>query len=101
MNIEICYADAKGATRVAIEVDEGATLGEALDASRVIERLSLNREDLSFGIFGKRADADARLHDGDRVEIYRPLTVDPKEARRRRVEKKRVEAERSSSKKIK
>jgi len=36
------------------------------------------------GIFGKRVAMDTRLADGDRVEIYRPLKLDPKEARRRR-----------------
>lgn len=101
MKIEVCYADADGAIRIAIDLDEGAMLSEALEASRIIERLLLDRENLSFGIFGKRAGIDARLHEGDRVEIYRPLIVDPKEARRRRVEKKRVETERLSSKKMK
>jgi putative ubiquitin-RnfH superfamily antitoxin RatB of RatAB toxin-antitoxin module len=37
-----------------------------------------------LGIFSRRVTADDLLHDGDRVEIYRPLTLDPKDARRRR-----------------
>jgi putative ubiquitin-RnfH superfamily antitoxin RatB of RatAB toxin-antitoxin module len=37
-----------------------------------------------FGIHGKRASLDQPLAEGDRVEIYRPLAIDPKEARRRR-----------------
>ena len=101
MKIEVCCADANGATRIAIELHDGATVSEALEASRIIERRSLDRQSLSFGIFGKRADIVTRLHEGDRVEIYRPLIVDPKEARRRRVEKRRVEAERLSTKKTK
>jgi len=36
------------------------------------------------GIFGKRVSLETRLADGDRVEIYRPLAMDPKESRRRR-----------------
>ena len=95
VKIEVCYADTLGATRISIDLDDGATLGEAIAASRIIERLSLARELLSFGIFGKRAGVDARLRDGDRVEIYRPLIVDPMEARRRRVEKKRIGAVRA------
>lgn len=91
MKIEVCYADANGATRIAIELDEGATLGQALDASRISERLAFDRESLSFGIFGKRSALDALLREGDRVEIYRPLIVDPMEARRRRVETKRAD----------
>ena len=37
-----------------------------------------------IGIFGKRVTLDTRLANGDRIEIYRPLSTDPKEARRRR-----------------
>lgn len=92
MKIEVCYADPHGATRISIDLDDGATLGDAIAASRVIERLSLARELLSFGIFGKRADVSAGLRDGDRVEVYRPLIVDPMEARRRRVAKKNADA---------
>jgi len=41
------------------------------------------------GIFGRRVELDAPLRDGDRVEIYRPLVADPREARRRRVKRSR------------
>lgn len=41
--------------------------------------------DVEIGIYGRVIKLDALLQDGDRIEIYRPLTVDPKEARRRRV----------------
>ncbi len=99
MKIEVCHADARGATRIVVELDSGATLGDAIASSRIVESLSLARATLSFGIFGKRADADAHLQDGDRVEVYRPLIVDPMEARRRRVEKKRADAERGAQKK--
>ncbi len=98
MKIEVCYADARGATRIAVELDPGATVGDAIAASRIVERLSLASDALSFGIFGKRANADTHLQDGDRVEVYRPLIVDPMEARRRRVEKKRADAARGGTK---
>jgi putative ubiquitin-RnfH superfamily antitoxin RatB of RatAB toxin-antitoxin module len=42
----------------------------------------------ALGIYGKRVRADAQLADGDRVEIYRPLLLDPKERRRRRAAKR-------------
>lgn len=96
MKIEVCYADTSGATRIPIDLDQGATLGDAIAVSQIIERLSLVREALSFGIFGRRADVDARLNEGDRVEVYRPLIVDPKEARRRRIETKGAEATRGA-----
>ena len=43
----------------------------------------------AFGIFGKRAQLETRLSPGDRVEVYRGLAIDPKEARRRRAARKR------------
>lgn len=98
MKIEVCYADTSGATRIAVELDPGATLGDAIAASCIVERLSLATEPLSFGIFGKRTGVDARLQDGDRVEVYRPLIVDPMEARHRRAEKKRADAARGVAK---
>ena len=41
-----------------------------------------------IGVFGKTVNPDTRLSDGDRVEIYRSLALDPKEARRRRARTK-------------
>jgi len=62
---------------VAVELEQGATVRAALLAAGM-------PLDQPVGIFGRRAALDARLADGDRVEIYRPLRADPKEARRRR-----------------
>ena len=44
---------------------------------------------MRVGIFGRVMEADTVLRDGDRVEIYRPLEADPKEARRARVDPRR------------
>ena len=86
MKVEVCDARADGATRIDVEVPEGSTVDDALTASGIVERLGLDRAGLSVGIFGRRVAVTALLHDGDRVELYRPLIVDPKEARRRRAE---------------
>ena len=60
-----------------------ATVGEAIEASAVRTQVpELGRAELQFGVFGQRQTLADRLHDGDRVEIYRPLTIDPKQARR-------------------
>ena len=56
------------------------------DALRCAD-LTPARGDVRFGIFGRLVDAATPLRDGDRVEIYRPLKVDPKEARRNRAKK--------------
>lgn len=62
---------------------EGATVNDALSAS------GWSLEDVAgVAIFGERVERDARLHDGDRVELLRPLLIDPKDARRRRARHK-------------
>ena len=63
----------------------GSTVGEAIRASGLLAQcpeIDMNRN--RVGIFGRLAQLDTPLQDGDRVEIYRPLNTDPKEARRRR-----------------
>ncbi len=90
MNVEVCYAEAARATRITVTLPESATVGQAVDHSGIVRTLALDRSILSFAIFGRRATLDTQLVDGDRVELLRPLSVDPKEARRRRVAKKRA-----------
>ena len=68
-----------------LQVAQDSKLAEAIETSGLLRKfpeidLARNR----VGIFGRLARSDAPLRDGDRVEIYRPLTVEPKEARRRR-----------------
>jgi len=63
-----------------------ATLREAIEASEVRHQVpELAGAELEVGVFSQRRTLADLLHDGDRVEIYRPLTIDPKEARRIRV----------------
>ena len=63
----------------------GATLADALAASAAAGHLpGTDISEAGCGIWGKRVEPDQVLCDGDRVELYRPLTVDPKEARRER-----------------
>jgi uncharacterized protein len=90
MKVEIVYALKEKADAVSLSLPAGATLRDALLASGLLERhpeLVLERQ--AFGIFGRRAALETRLSPGDRVEVYRPLAVDPKEARRRRAARQR------------
>lgn len=90
LSIEVCYALANEQALIAVDLPEGATLQQALDASGILQRFP--RIDLTtqkVGVFGKVKALDAVLADHDRVEIYRPLLVDPKLSRQRRVEKTR------------
>ena len=60
-----------------------ATVGKAIGASGIRQALAeLAAGPLEVGVFSQRRELADGLHDGDRVEIYRPLSIDPKEARR-------------------
>jgi len=81
MKVEVVYARPEGAQVMSLELPAGARLRDAVLAS------GFNIENHAVGVFGKRVALDHPLADGDRVEIYRSLAVDPKEARRRRASK--------------
>ena len=84
MKVEVVFARPEGAETVSVELPPGATVRDALAASGF--QLLKNQP---MGIFGKRVALEHPLAPGDRVEIYRPLAMDPKEARRRRARVKR------------
>ena len=76
LRVEVVRALPDGAEVVVLELPAGATVRDALAAADL--------QGSPVGIFGKRVSMEARLADGDRIEIYRPLRLDPKEARRKR-----------------
>lgn len=68
-----------------VDLPAGSSVIQAVEQSGILEELPEVPFDPSrLGIFSRRVAADELLQDGDRVEIYRPLTLDPKDARRRR-----------------
>jgi putative ubiquitin-RnfH superfamily antitoxin RatB of RatAB toxin-antitoxin module len=79
LKVEVVYALPEREESALVTVQSGATVRDVLAKSGL---LHLARGKL--GIFGKVVREDAPVADGDRVEIYRPLAVDPKEARRAR-----------------
>lgn len=90
LSIEVCYAAPQGQTLIAVALPEGATLQQAIEASGILRRhpdIDLGTQ--KVGVFGKLKTLDTVLADHDRVEIYRPLLVDPKLSRQRRVDKAR------------
>ena len=84
MKVEVIRATPGNADSVTVSLAAGATLRDALAAAGY----QLDPQE-KVGIFGRRASLDQPLAEGDRVEIYRPLAVDPKEARRRRAARKK------------
>lgn len=85
LRIEVVYCPRPGHTdRVSLELPAGSTVQDAIAASGLCQRHVLSEHDLRAGIWGRVQASDATLRDLDRVELYRPLQVDPKEARRLR-----------------
>ena len=73
---------------VPLTLAAGATVADAIAQSGLVARYRIDRAAIRVGIHGRLAREDTVLADGDRIEIYRPLTVDPKETRRLRAEVK-------------
>jgi putative ubiquitin-RnfH superfamily antitoxin RatB of RatAB toxin-antitoxin module len=67
-------------------------VADAITASELAREAGIDAGALDAGIWSRPAPRDRVLRDGDRVELYRPLRIDPKEARRRRADKAREKA---------
>jgi len=94
INIEVAYALPDQQVIIPLQVKQGTTAAEAIELSGVLEQFDdIDMSTAKFGIFSKATKADTELRDKDRVEIYRPLIVDPKESRRKRAEKKKKKKE--------
>ena len=81
--IWVAYATAEQQFVIALDYVEGMTVQSAIDASGLKQQLTLPSP-LVAGIFGVKVSLAQSLSAGDRVEIYRPLTINPKDIRRRR-----------------
>ena len=85
LRVEVVYAAAHEQALVELSVPPGTTVRDALALSGLATRYpELDTAAGRIGIYGQVVAEETVLRDGDRVEIYRPLIADPKEARRRR-----------------
>jgi uncharacterized protein len=85
IEVEVVYCPGPGVVdSVALSLAPGSTLGDALLASGLLPRHGMSLESVSAGIWGRKQGLGTALRSRDRVEIYRPLQCDPKEARRLR-----------------
>ena len=90
MQVEVVYATAEQQWLLAVEVAPGTTLREAVRLSGIAEQVpGLDVDACPLGIFGKVVNEAAQqtVVEGDRIELYRPLLVDPKEVRKQRAAK--------------
>ena len=85
IEVQVCYALPDSSFLRSLNVPAGTTIEQSVAQSGLLQAvpgidLAINM----VGIYGKKKPLDTVLHEHDRVEVYRPLQVDPKEARRRR-----------------
>ncbi len=85
MNVGVCYAEVDRQLWMRLEVPVSSTIEEAIKLSGVLKLYpEINLGSQKVGIFGKIAALDTPVKEGDRVEIYRQITVDPLTVQRRR-----------------
>jgi putative ubiquitin-RnfH superfamily antitoxin RatB of RatAB toxin-antitoxin module len=89
LQVEVAYAEPNQQLVLPVELPTEATLAEALIAALPALQAAFPTVDftmLAVGVWGEAANLERVLQAGDRVELYRPLTADPKLARRTRVD---------------
>lgn len=91
IEVEVAYAAPQRQITKTVALPAGSNVEQAIRASGLLDEfpeidLALQR----VGVFGEFARLDESLHGGERVEIYRSLIADPKEARRRRAQARKV-----------
>jgi hypothetical protein len=95
LHVEVCYGPGPGRVEcVPLLLPAGSTLAQALQASGLLQRFPELGTAPPAGIWGRRQPPDTLLRERDRVELYRPLKVDPKEARRQRYRGQRLSGSR-------
>lgn len=83
--VEVVYALSENQILQRLDVPEGTTVTQAIALSDITAQFpEIDLTKNKFGIFGKLAKPETILRHQDRVEIYRPLIIDPKDARRKR-----------------
>ncbi|MGE8659313.1 MAG: RnfH family protein [Achromobacter sp.] len=94
--VSVCYALPGQVWLRELCLPAGATVADALRASGFAQAFPVVQPwERGVGVFGKAVEAATPLADGDRVEIYRGLSFDPKESRRRRAEHRRAKTARN------
>ena len=91
IDVEVAYAEPGCQVIVPLAVPEGTSAREAVRRSGLLERFpAIRLDEQSLGVFGQSVSPCTPLAAGDRVEIYRPLEINPKEARRARAARRKT-----------
>ena len=87
MNVGVAYADKFKQVWLKLEVPDESTVRQAIEHSGLLQQFpEIDLEKQKVGIFGKVTKLDARVEEGSRIEIYRPITADPELVERRDID---------------
>ena len=87
ITVEVAYALPKQQLIIPVQVAPDSTAEQAINASGILAKFpEIDLSQNQIGIFGKLSKLDSGLRHLDRIEIYRPLIADPKEARKQRAQ---------------
>jgi putative ubiquitin-RnfH superfamily antitoxin RatB of RatAB toxin-antitoxin module len=90
MIIEVTYASVEEQVLLEVDVPEEANIEQAIESSGILQQFpEISLDKYKVGVFGHAESLATVLREKDRVEIYRPITCDPKEVRRQRAKKKK------------
>ena len=85
MRVELAYADSAREILIGLEVRPASTVLDCIESSGLLRLVpDLRAGGAGFAVFGRRVEAADVVSNGDRIEVLRPLEIDPKEARRLR-----------------
>ena len=88
--VRVCYATAANEVWREVEVEQGATIEQAIRSSGMLEAVpGIDLATQPVGIYARKKPLDTVLREHDRIEIYRALVADPKATREARAAKKR------------
>lgn len=88
IKVEVAYARPEKQHLLSLNVPAGSCAQQAIELSGILEQCpDIDLDVVKIGIWGKTTERNQKLKPRDRVEIYRPLKADPKEARRKRAKK--------------
>ena len=91
INIEVAYGTSHETVLLTVTVPGDSTIRQGIEISGILEKFpEIDLDQNKVGIFSKLKSLDETLKEGDRIEIYRPLIADPREARRNRAERQKT-----------
>ncbi len=80
--VEVAYLSSDEQVIIGLDIPQNTNILKAIQLSKLLEKFpEIDLAKNKVGIFGKIASLETMLNPGDRVEIYRPLLIDPKQKR--------------------